>query len=129
MPSVDRIPVVLFLFNRADCLSRVVAALREVKPRRLFIIADGPRPDHPDDVEACRRARAVVEAIDWPADVAWRVAGANLGCDLSCPQGLDWVFDQVAEAIILEDDMLPAADFFSWCATMLETRTCPVILR
>jgi hypothetical protein len=120
MPSLDRIPVVLILFNRADCLARVVAALRQMRPRRLFLIADGPRPDHPGDAEACRRARAVVEAIDWPVDVAWRVAATNLGCDRSVPQGLDWVFDQVDEAIILEDDMLPAGDFFPWCAAMLE---------
>jgi hypothetical protein len=128
MPSVDEVPVALFFFDRSDCLARVVAALRQVKPKRLFLIGDGPRPGYPDDVEGCRRARAVVEAIDWPADLAWRVAETNLGCDRSFPQGLDWVFDQVGEAIILDDDMLPAADFFPWCAAMLERyRTAPDI--
>lgn len=120
MPSADEIPVVLVLFNRAECLSRVVEALRPTRPKRLFLIADGPRPGHPGDVDACRRARAVIEAIDWPADLDWRIAEINLGCDRAVPEGLDWVFDQVGEAVILEDDMVPAADFLPWCAAMLE---------
>ena len=120
VPSVADIPVALLLFNRADCLARVVAALRRVKPRRLFLIADGPRPGHRGDAEACRRARAVAAAIDWPADLAWRAADANLGCDRCIPEGLDWLFDKVPEAIVLEDDMVPAADFFPWCAAMLD---------
>jgi len=120
MPSADEIPVVLVLFNRTESLSRVVEALRPTRPKRLFLLADGPRPGHPDDVDACRRARAVIEAIDWPVDLDWRIAEVNLGCDRAVPEGLDWVFGQVGEAVILEDDMVPAAGFLPWCAAMLE---------
>ena len=120
MPEASEIPVVLILFNRPECLRRVIEALRPVRPKRLFLVADGPRPDHARDVEACRRARAVIDAVAWPADLRWRTHGVNLGCDRTIPEGLDWVFDQVAEAIVLEDDVVPAADFFPWCASMLE---------
>ncbi len=120
MPSGAEIPVVLILFNRPDCLRQVVEALRRVGPKRLFLVADGPRPDRADDVEACRSARAVIDAVDWPADLRWRTAEVNLGCDRSIPQGLDWVFDQVDEAVILEDDVVPTPDFLPWCAAMLE---------
>jgi len=120
MPSASEIPVVLVLFNRPNCLRQVVESLRQVRPKRLFLVADGPRPDHAGDVEACRRARAVIDAVDWTADLRWRTAEVNRGCDRSIPEGLDWVFDQAAEAIILEDDLVPAADFFPWCAAMLE---------
>ncbi len=34
--------------------------------------------------------------------------------------GLQWVFDQVDEAIILEDDCIPDASFFPFCAELLE---------
>ena len=34
--------------------------------------------------------------------------------------GLDWVFSQVEEAIILEDDCLPDPSFFEFCAQMLQ---------
>jgi len=34
--------------------------------------------------------------------------------------GIDWVFEQVEEAIILEDDCLPDPSFFRFCQEMLE---------
>jgi hypothetical protein len=34
--------------------------------------------------------------------------------------GIDWVFEQVEEAIILEDDCLPAPGFFRFCQELLE---------
>ncbi|HSP63875.1 MAG TPA: hypothetical protein VLQ90_12890, partial [Pyrinomonadaceae bacterium] len=34
--------------------------------------------------------------------------------------GIDWVFEQVEEAIILEDDCLPHPSFFRFCEELLE---------
>ena len=34
--------------------------------------------------------------------------------------GLDWVFEQVETAIILEDDCIPHEDFFPYCDALLE---------
>jgi hypothetical protein len=39
-----RTPVVLFLFNRPECTRQVFAVIRQVRPRQLFVVADGPRP-------------------------------------------------------------------------------------
>ncbi len=36
-----------------------------------------------------------------------------------CRKGLDWVFSQVKQAIILEDDCLPESSFFPFCETLL----------
>ncbi len=44
----------------------------------------------------------------------------NLGCRYRVSSGLDWVFEQVPEAIILEDDCLPDPSFFRFCEEMLE---------
>ncbi|MBQ6351858.1 MAG: hypothetical protein IJJ28_01145, partial [Lentisphaeria bacterium] len=62
---MSRLPVLLLIFNRPDTTRRVVEALRAYRPERLFIAADGPRPDRPDDAENCRRARAVaLDAVE-----------------------------------------------------------------
>jgi hypothetical protein len=114
------VPVALFLFNRADTLRRVVDVLARVQPRRVFLIADGPRPGYPSDVANCRAARAVVERLDWRCEVVRNFAETNLGCDPRIASGLDWVFDQVDEAILLEDDIVPDPSFFAWCAAMLD---------
>ena len=44
----------------------------------------------------------------------------NLGCKIRVSSGLDWVFSEVEEAIILEDDCLPHPSFFAFCEELLE---------
>ncbi len=44
----------------------------------------------------------------------------NLGCKRRVSSGIDWVFQQVGEAIILEDDCLPDLSFFRYCEELLE---------
>jgi hypothetical protein len=113
------VPVALFAFNRPDCLARVLSSVRTARPRLLFVVADGARPTHPEDMSRCKASLALIESIDWPCEIRRRVAEQNLGCDVRLSTGLDWVFGQAAEAIVLEDDIVPDPSFFPWCAAML----------
>ena len=38
-------PLLLIVFNRPQTTARLIKALAEVRPTRLFITADGPRPE------------------------------------------------------------------------------------
>lgn len=114
------VPVALIIFNRADTTRKVLDVLRKVRPRTLFVIADGPRPGVPDDERLCAEARAVIDEVDWPCEVRRRFLDANLGCGHGPAQGLAWVFSQVDECIILEDDCAPDITFFQFCREMLE---------
>lgn len=113
-------PVVFIVFNRAEYARQVFDAIRAARPPRLYVIADGPRPSRPDDVEKCAAARAVVANVDWPCDVRRDYAAHNLGSGRRIASGLDWVFQQEPEAIVLEDDFVPHPDFFRFCSEMLE---------
>jgi len=114
-------PVVLLVFNRPAPTARVLARIREARPSMLFVVADGPRPDRADDQENCRAVRALVEqGIDWPCTLVRDYAATNLGCGRRIASGLTRVFEQVEEAIILEDDCLPDPSFFPYCAELLE---------
>ncbi len=113
-------PVVYIIFNRPRHTRETFSAIRAQRPSRLFIIADGPRPGHPTDVERCREVREIVDLIDWPCEVHRNYADENLGLKRRVSSGLDWVYDQVARAIVLEDDCLPHPDFFPFCETLLE---------
>ncbi|GAC1385098.1 MAG: hemolytic protein HlpA [Marmoricola sp.] len=113
-------PVVLIIFSRERVTRRSIDALRTVAPRQLFVIADGPRSDHPEDAENCARTRAVLQEIDWPCDVRRRFADRNLGLEANVELGLDWVFGQVERAIVLEDDCIPDPSFFDFCDELLE---------
>lgn len=113
-------PVALFLFNRPDTTRRVFSSIRQARPSRLLLIADGPRADHPDDAALCAEARSVVEQVDWPCELFTDFAGTNLGLKQRFDSGLEWVFSNVKEAIILEDDCIPEPTFFRFCAELLE---------
>lgn len=112
-------PVALLIFNRPEETARVFQAVRAAKPSRLLVVADGPRADHSGDTELVERTREVVAAVDWRCDVSRLYSDDNMGCGLRVSSGLDWVFSSEEEAIILEDDCLPHADFFTFADTML----------
>lgn len=113
-------PVALLIFNRPETTAQVFAAIRAARPTTLLVVADGPRPERAGEAERCAAARAVVEQVDWPCDVLRNYADVNLGCRRRVSSGLDWVFETVEEAIILEDDCVPHPTFFRFCAELLE---------
>lgn len=113
-------PVVLIAFNRPHLVRRTLAAIREQAPQHLFLIADGPRPDRPGEGELCAETRAVLDDIDWPCQVRRRYSEVNLGVEGNVELGLDWVFSQVPEAIIFEDDCTPDPTFFPYVTELLD---------
>ncbi|GBL17045.1 hypothetical protein MTo_04372 [Microcystis aeruginosa NIES-1211] len=113
-------PVAFLIFNRPDTTARVFEAIRQAKPPKLLVVADGPRPDRPDDIEKCKAARAIIEGVDWDCEVLKNYSDLNLGCRKRVSSGLDWVFEMVEEAIILEDDCVPDPTFFRFCEELLE---------
>ena len=113
-------PVLLLIFNRPQTTRAVCAAIRAYRPERLFIAADGPRDGHPADATDCAQARQAALAVDWPCEVSTLFHEHNLGCRRAVAQGISWFFQQVEEGIILEDDCLPAPDFFRFCGELLD---------
>ena len=106
------------IYKRPDLTARVFAEIARARPRRLLVVADGPRDA--TEQAACAQARAVAAKVDWPCEVLTNYSDANLGCRRRVASGLDWVFEQVDEAIVLEDDCLPHPSFFRYCADLLE---------
>jgi hypothetical protein len=111
-------PVAFFIFNRPDLTEIVFDAIAEARPKKLLVIADGPRS--PEEAQKCQQTRAVIEKVDWDCEVLTRYSEVNLGCGENISGGLTWVFDEVEEAIIVEDDTLPSPSFFNFCQILLE---------
>jgi hypothetical protein len=114
------VPVLLLIFNRPLNTRRVFEEIRRVRPKQLFISADGPRASHPDDIYKCVEAREVVNHVDWDCEVKTMFNDENLGCGKAPTKGMTWFFEHVEEGIILEDDCLPASSFFFYCQNLLE---------
>lgn len=113
-------PVAFLIFNRPDTTQRVFEAIRQAKPSKLLVVADGARGDRPEDIEKCAAVRKIIETVDWDCEVLTNYSDVNLGCKHRVSSGLDWVFEEVEEAIILEDDCLPDLSFFPFCEELLE---------
>ena len=118
--SRTRSPVVLLMFARPDTTARVLDSIREARPRRLLLVADGPRDEVPGETERCEQTRALAERVDWDCEVSTEFADRNLGQKTRVESGLTWAFGLEEEAIVLEDDTLPHPDFFRFCDELLE---------
>lgn len=106
-------PVLLLIFNRPDTTEQVFQAIRKARPRQLFVAADGPRKDNKNDKLKCVSARRIISKVDWDCQIKTLFHDENLGCGRAVSGGISWFFEHVPEGIILEDDCLPSASFFS----------------
>ena len=112
-------PVAFFVFNRPDIAARVFAEIAKAKPPKLLVVADGPRLEKAGESEKVTATRAIIDLVDWDCEVLTNYSDVNLGCKQRVSSGINWVFEQVEEAIILEDDILPMPSFFRFCEELL----------
>ena len=111
--------VAFIVFKRPDTTEKVFEVIRKAKPPKLLVIADGPRAYRPGEAENCAATRAIIERVDWECEVLKNYSDINLGCKQRVSSRLNWLFDLVEEAIILEDDCLPHLSFFRFCQELL----------
>lgn len=112
-------PVALFIYRRKESALEVCKAIKNAKPQKLYLIADGPRSG--DEILECQYTREAVEkSIDWDCEIVKIYSDINLGCAKRIKSGLDLIFEREKKAIILEDDTLPNISFFKFCDYCLQ---------
>lgn len=112
-------PIAFLIFNRPDTTEKVFCEIAKAKPQKLLVVADGPRSGKAGEAEKCEQARRIISSVDWECEVLTNYSAVNLGCKRRVSSGLDWVFETVEEAIVLEDDCLPSPSFFPFCEELL----------
>jgi len=118
--AVLPVAVLLIAFNRPQLLAALIERLRLVRPARVYLAIDGPRPSRAGEAGLVNECRALVTAIDWPCEVFTLFRSTNLGCGLGVSSAISWFFTYEERGIILEDDILPDATFFKFCLELLE---------
>lgn len=114
-------PILFIVFNRPEVTAKTLSAIRKVKPKYLFVAADGPREDMPDDIQKCKKVKQVVnELVDWDCELKTLYRKENRGCGHGPAEAITWFFEHVEQGIILEDDCLPAESFFPFCEELLK---------
>jgi len=108
-------PILFLIFNRPDTTQNVFDAIKMVKPKSLYVAADGYRESRPNEKELCIQTRDIIKGIDWECEVKTLFRDKNLGCKVAVSEAISWFFDNVNEGIIIEDDCLPNKSFFYFC--------------
>lgn len=111
-------PVLFLIFKRPEQTRMVFQAIREARPSRLYVAADGPRGG--DERELCRQVRVIATDVDWPCEVETLFRDRNLGTRRAVTEALDWFFEHEREGVILEDDCVPDTTFFQFCNELLD---------
>ena len=112
---------VLFLvFNRPETTVQVFNTIRQAKPLRLYVAADGPRTRRTGEIERVAQVRKIATAVDWPCEVKTLFREDNLGCKNAVSGAITWLFENEERGIILEDDCVAHPDFFFFCDVLLE---------
>lgn len=113
------VPILFLIFNRPDNASVVFNRIREIKPARLYVAADGAREYKAGEQEACSQTRTIINQIDWPCELKTLFRDQNLGCKRAVSEAISWFFESEEYGIILEDDCLPDLSFFPFCEELL----------
>lgn len=113
-------PILLLVFNRPTLTKRVFDCIRQYKPDKLYISADGPRSNVSDDFELCALTRELFKTIDWKCNLVTNFSESNKGCRIAVYDGISWFFQHEEMGIILEDDIVPLPIFFDFCNEALD---------
>ena len=116
----SKTPVLIIIFNRPIFVKNLINILRQVKPSKIYVVADGPRNFILEDKDNCIKAREEINKIDWVCDIKRKYSDKNLGCGINPSEGISWALKDSEEVIILEDDCMPNIEFFRFCDNLLE---------
>ena len=111
-------PVVLFVYKRPKKTKQILNQINRANVERLFIVGDGPKKV--SDQPKCEKVKDLILDNKFDFEVVSTFSDNNLGLKERFSTGLDWVFNTVDRAIILEDDTYPSIKFFHFCECLLE---------
>jgi hypothetical protein len=112
-------PIVLFIYKRPEHTLNVLKSIISYHPDKIYIIADGPK--NRDEIEMCMITRETATNFSFSkkTEIKTNFSKNNMGGPYRIPSGLNWVFEQEEDAIILEDDCVPSQSFFPFCEELL----------
>lgn len=112
--------ILLIVFNRPTHTETVLQEIRNIKPKKLYVTGDGPRPNVSGEDNRVLKVRKLFNGIDWDCEIHTNYFDKNLGCKKAVSSGIDWFFKHEDQGIIIEDDCKPNNDFFWFCEELLE---------
>lgn len=117
---MEKVPVLVLAFNRADHVAKAMESIRTYQPTKLYLECDGARPHKEREAEAVAQTRKIMlDMVDWPCEVKTLFREKNLGCANAVYEAISWFFEQESWGVIIEDDVVVGQDFFTLCEDLL----------
>ena len=111
-------PLLICIYNRYEVTLNLFEVLKKIKPKLLYVSADGPK--NLLDKDLCDKTREIFKNIPWECEVSYLFSENNLGSFISITNSISKVFKFHEKLIILEDDCIPSESFFVFCDELLE---------
>lgn len=90
-------PVLYMVFNRPEITQESFNAIREAKPKKLYVAVDAPRVNRKDDEENQAKVIQIVKNVDWDCNVKYLIHEKNLGCSRAGIAAWNWLFRKKTE--------------------------------
>ncbi len=113
------VPILIIVYNRMFETHNLFQVIREIKPGKLYVAADGPVDGDQQDCANCLRTRTVFMP-EWPCELHTLYQEEHLGKSPAIYAAMKWFFEHEKEGIVLFEDCLPHPEFFTFCADLLE---------
>lgn len=111
-------PVVLFVYNRPEHTLKTLQALcrnKLAKQSKLFVFADGPKPDaSAEDLKKIKAVRKILRKDQWCNEVEIIEQKQNKGLADSIVSGVTKVINIYGKVIVLEDDIYTSPGFLQY---------------
>ena len=109
-------PILLLTYNKVDTTKVVLNKILKQNPKYLIISSDGPNTP-----ESFQQVYELREYFDKKIEIPFTkiYSDTNRGCKKGVEYAITEAFKIYEELIILEDDTLPSAKFFTFSASLL----------
>ena len=118
--NYDLIPVLILGFRRIIGVIELTSICATVGVKRIYLALDGPKTEEDQDLQKALIREFIQITRHNGIEVEILERDHNLGVAAAIISALDWFFEKERIGIILEDDVRPNLDFFSFASEALE---------
>jgi len=117
------IPIVFFFHTRIDFIKKSLVQIKLINPKKIFLISDGGKNEA--EKRICdKNIKFVLSQLDLKKIKIFKLfSNSNLGTKSRVISGLNYVFNKVPNAVILEDDCLANKSFFTFSKFILNNHS------
>ena len=116
----DSIPVLILGFRRIPGVIELTSICATVGVKKIYLALDGPKIEEDQDLQKTLIKEFIQITRHNGIEVEILERDHNLGVAAAIISALDWFFEKERIGIILEDDVRPNLDFFSFASEALE---------